>query len=138
MRLLILFLSLLLPISAAAQSRLTPDAAALLQAGLTRTADEFVLPAYETQAWAARDMADSTAAFCAGTGDLGPAQDAFAQTFLAWQRASPVGIGPIAEAEGAMRVELWPDPKGFATRAVGAAIRAEDPRLLAPGGLAGR
>jgi len=43
-----------------------------------------------------------------------------------------------ADAEGPMRVQLWPDPKGFSRRAVRMAVRAEDAALVKPDGLVGR
>jgi predicted lipoprotein len=128
----------LLPLAAAAQSRLDPEAAALLQEGLVVTADAFTLPAYEAQAEATAALSAALDAYCAGEGGIAPVQDAFAAAFLAWQRASLIAVGPVAEAEGPMRVQLWPDPKDFARRAVRVALLAEDPALLAPGGLEGR
>ena len=128
----------LVAMPAMARSPLTADEAMTVQGGLIATADGFILPAYETQADAAADLAATLEAHCDGTGDLAEAKATFADTFLAWQRASLIGIGPIAEAEGPARVQFWPDPKGFARRAVRAALRAEDPALTAPGGLAGR
>ena len=129
---------LLLLVPAAAQSRLSDGDAATLQAALIETADAFILPAYRAQADAAAGLADAMETHCAGTGDLASTHAAFADTFLAWQRASLIGVGPILDAGGPARVQLWPDPKGFARRAVRAALKVEDPALLAPGGLAGR
>lgn len=123
---------------AAARSPLTADEAATLQDGLTATADAFILPAYEAQADASAGLAGALQAHCDGAGDLAEAKAAFADTFLAWQRAAIVGVGLIAEAEGPARVQFWPDPKGFARRAVRGALNAEDSALTAPGGLAGR
>ncbi len=137
MRALILSLVLLAaPVQAATQ--LDAEAAATIQSGLTATADGFILPAYAAQAEAAAQTVTALSAYCAGGAPLEAAQAGFADTFLAWQRSSIVSLGPIAEAEGPMRVQLWPDPKGFSERAVRAALQAEDPALLAPGGLVGR
>ncbi len=135
---LCLGLVLLWPTTAAAQSRFAPPDAALLQAGLTETADGFILPAYAAQADATADLAAALSAYCAGSGDLAAAQSGFADAFLAWQRASLIAVGPILDDEGPMRVQLWPDPKGFAGRAIRAAVAAEDPALIADGGLEGR
>ena len=137
-RLATIALLAVLPLAVQAQSRLAPEAAGTLQDGLTRTADLFVLPAYEALAWAAEDMERALADHCAGTAGIGPARDAYADTFLAWQRASLIGVGPVMEAEGPMRVQLWPDAKDYAARAVRAAVAAGDPALTAPGGLEGR
>ena len=112
--------------------------AQLLQNGLIVTADEFILPAYEAQAQAMADLTDGLSTYCVGDGLLAVVHEAFSSSFLAWQRASVIQIGPVAEAEGIMRVQLWPDPKGFSSRAVRSAIQAADPALLAPGALDGR
>lgn len=138
MRLSLFLLLLVVSLPAASQSRLAPEAAARLQGGLTATADGFIAPATAAQAEAAARMAAALERYCVGAEGIGPAHDAFAETFLAWQRASLVQVGPILEAEGPMRVQLWPDPKGFARRAIRAALSGEDPELVAPGGLAGR
>ena len=129
---------LLWPINASAQSRFNAEDAAILQMGLITTADAFILPAYAAQAEAAGRLETALTAYCGNEGLIDPVLVAFADTFLAWQRSSIVAIGPITDAEGPLRVQLWPDPKGFAGRAIRAAVAAEDPALLAPGGLTGR
>lgn len=139
MRLTIAALALsLLPVHAAAQSRLSDTEAEILQGGLSVTADAFIQPAYDRFAAAADTLAATFGAFCDGTADRAGLHDAFADSFLAWQRASIVGLGPVMEAEGPMRFQLWPDPKGFSARAVRAAVNAADPALLEPGALDGR
>ncbi|MEL7300812.1 MAG: imelysin family protein [Pseudomonadota bacterium] len=127
-----------LPGAAAAETRLAPQDAALLQEALVTTADTFILPAYEAQSEAADELVTALGAYCASEAPLDPVHTSFADLFLAWQRSSIVGLGPIAEAEGPMRVQLWPDPKGFSARATRAASASADPSLLAPGGLDGR
>ncbi|MGF1446713.1 MAG: imelysin family protein [Pikeienuella sp.] len=138
MRALALGLLLGLPALAPADTRFSPEEAGILQSGLIATADEFILPGYQAQAEAAAALTSALESYCANTAEIGPVHEAFAGTFLAWQRVSVIGTGPIMAAEGPMRVQLWPDPKGFAQRAIRSAIRAEDPALLAPDGLAGR
>ncbi|MEM1373011.1 MAG: imelysin family protein [Pseudomonadota bacterium] len=114
------------------------EEAALLQTALTTSADAFVLPAYEAQQAAAADLNASLGAYCVGEGAIEPAQEAFVDLFVAWQRASIVGLGPIMDEEGPLRVQLWPDSKGHSQRATRTAIRAGDPALLEPGALVGR
>ncbi len=138
MRALAICLLAALPTAAPAVSALSQDEARTLQEGLVTTADAFILPAYQAHSHAAGELVGALRRYCTGEGAAAPVQAAFAATFLAWQRASIVQVGPIAEAEGPMRVQLWPDPKGFSQRALRAALRAEDPALLAPGGLDGR
>ena len=131
-------------LSAPAQSRPGEAAAALLQEGLVTTAEEFVRPAYAAQSEAADALVGALDAYCAGAGTgggdggLAEIEGRFAELFLAWQRSGLIQIGPITDDEGPMRVQLWPDPKGFSERAVRAALGAEDPALLAAGALEGR
>lgn len=128
----------LAPALAAADSAFTPDQAARLQAGLSATADAFIHPAYAAQAAAAARMETALSAYCDGAGALAAARAGFAETFLAWRRASIVPMGPVEAGDGPFRVQLWPDPKGFSRRALRAALKAEDPALLAEGGLKDR
>jgi len=125
----------LIPCGAFAQSQLSQKDAAVLQAGLTVTADAFILPSYQQQKTAAEALVNALTTFCKGDADIVPAHDAYADLFLAWQRSSSIQIGPITQAEGPMRVQLWPDPKGFSRRAVLATKRDENPALLEQDGL---
>ena len=138
MRLLAALLLATLPVMAAAESALTADARRTLQSGLIVTADTFILPAYSDQSAAADDLHAALVAYCSGQGSLEATRDGFAALFLAWQRASLINIGPIAANEGPMRVQIWPDPKGFSQRAIRAALRDQDAALLQDGGLEGR
>ena len=140
MRWLALCLACLWPALAAAQaqSRFDAEEAALLQSGLVTTAEAFIRPAYAEQAEAAAALVGTLEAYCDAGGELPAVEARFADLFLAWQRSSIVQMGPVMQAEGPMRVQLWPDPKGFSGRAVRAALGAEDPALLAEGGLEGR
>lgn len=131
-------LVLLLPSMGLAESRFNEADAQILQNGLIVTADEFILPAYQAQAIAMAGLTEGLTAYCAGEGALDTVHNSFSNSFLAWQRASVIQIGPVAEAEGIMRVQLWPDAKGFSLRAVRSATQTADPALLAPGALAGR
>lgn len=138
MRAVAILVVALWPTAADALSPLSENESAVLQEGLITTADAFILPAYEAHAEAAGTLRTALSRYCAGEGEIERAQSAFTATFLAWQRSSIIQFGPVAEAEGPMRVQLWPDPKGFARRAVRAAVRLEDPQLLDVGGLEGR
>ncbi|MEL6598603.1 MAG: imelysin family protein [Pseudomonadota bacterium] len=125
------------PALAEAQSRFDAESAAILQDGLIVTADEFILPGYVALSDGAARMEMATEAYCSGAGSIEAAQEGFAETFLAWQRISVIQIGPISAGKGPMRVQVWPDPKGFSRRAVRAAVLSEDPALLAEGALEG-
>ncbi|MEL6679911.1 MAG: hypothetical protein AAFQ51_14480, partial [Pseudomonadota bacterium] len=71
---------------ATAQPTLDAESAAILQEGLTVTAEEFIVPGYAEFAAAAERMTGATRDYCAGTGALEAAREGFAETFLAWQR----------------------------------------------------
>jgi len=138
MKHLIAALFIVMPSLTQAVTRFTPEEAAHLQDALIVTADAFIQPGYTALADAASEMTDALAGYCREEGPITAVTDGFESTFLAWQRISVIGFGPVEQEEGAMRVQLWPDPKGFARRATRAAIRAEDPALLEPGALRGR
>ena len=118
-----------------AQSSLSEEEAALLQAGLSVTADSFILPSYRRWEEATEGLATSLESYCAGSGGIDAVEAAFRDSFLAWQRASIIQTGPAMDLEASLRVQLWPDKKGFSRRAVRAAVASEDPALLSPGGL---
>ena len=130
--------ALCMPAVAGAVSPLTEAQSARLQEGLIITADEFIAPAYRSYAEAMQGLETSIDAFCGGRATIADSEQAYVAAFLAWQRASVIQIGPVAAAEGPLRVQLWPDPKGFSARAVRAAIRSEENALLQPGALEGR
>lgn len=145
-----LLIAFLLTAQASAESRLSDENAALLQEGLVTTAEAFVRPAYVAQSAAADALVEALDAHCVAPGATSRAASAdvsvdpsvvearFAGLLLAWQRSALIRMGPIMENEGPMRVQLWPDPKGFSERAVRAALAAEDRTLLVPGALEGR
>lgn len=122
----------------AAETRFNPKDAALLQTGLTTTADGFILPGYRILAEATSRMSGALDRYCAGDGAIVPVHAAYADSFLAWQRIGIIQIGPVMAEDGPMRVQLWPDPKDFTRRAVRMAVNAEDPKLLGEGALKGR
>ncbi|MEL6550302.1 MAG: imelysin family protein [Pseudomonadota bacterium] len=137
-RVLLCAVALAFPTSALAVSPLTEDEARRLQEGLSVTADEFILPAFASYAAAMGTLDATLSDYCAAEGPIAAAQDAYVDAFLAWQRASIIQVGPVGEAEGPLRVQLWPDPKGFSARALRSAIREADEALLAHGALEGR
>ena len=131
-----LFLLLVFPSSLShAASPFSSAQAELLQDGLSRTADDFILPSYRGYSEAVTDLTKSIKSYCTGTGDLKPVHSAFEKSYLAWQKASIIQVGPVMDADGLLRFQLWPDPKGFSRRAIKKAQRAEKPSLLAKGGL---
>ncbi len=137
-RVIAALLLILLPSLSFAMTRFSPEDAAKLQTALIVTADEFIQPGYQAFADTTDRMARALTAYCQGDGDIAAVHDGFLGTFLAWQRISVIGFGPVEEKDGSLRVQLWPDPKGFARRATRAALLAEDPSLIAAGGLEGR
>ncbi|MEO1702088.1 MAG: imelysin family protein [Pseudomonadota bacterium] len=124
--------------TAGAISVFSDDEATLLQQGLRTTADEFIVPSYAAYADASSSLQTSLKAYCNDGGTIGAVHEDFAAMFLAWQRASIVQIGPVADAEGPLRIQMWPDPKGFSRRAVMSAVKNADDALLEKDGLSGR
>jgi len=129
---------MLLPTFAVAQSQFSPEDAAVLQDGLVVSADAFILPAYRAYSDASSELAKAIDHQCTDGERMVAVKATFERSFLAWQRASIIQVGPVSAAEGTMRVQLWPDPKGFSQRAVRQALARKEPAMIAEGGLVGR
>ena len=129
---LLVGLALLVP----GQVRAEPDYAALNRA-LT---ERIVIPGYERMAGAMAGLDTATAAFCAGPSadTLAAATDAFHGAMHAWQRVQPLVLGPVMWDGRNSRIQFWPDATGATQRQVRRALQAQDPALLAPGGLRGK
>lgn len=114
------------------------DSQKVIQRALVETADQFVYPNYLALTSAAAELQASLSSYCDGQGTQAQVHSAFETSFLAWQRASLIQLGPIMEAEGPMRFQLWPDSKGFARRAIKRAVSKQSSSLLEPGAMEGR
>ena len=130
------FLLLCVAVLTSGQVRAQPDYAALNRA-LT---ERIVIPGYERMAGAMAGLDTATAAFCAGPSadSLTAAEDAFHAAMHAWQRVQPIVFGPVSWDGRNARVQFWPDTTGATARQVRRALKAQDPALLAPGGLRGK
>jgi hypothetical protein len=102
--------------------------------------DGVAVSAYTHMAQAMTGLADATEALCATPGPdrLKQARTAFHAAMEAWQRAQPIGFGPVLQDGRASRIEFWPDKSGVAERQVRRALQAQDPALIADGGIAGK
>ena len=110
-------------------------------ADLNRTlTDQVVIPAYQHMARAMKGLQDRTDAFCLTPGpqSLEQAQNAFHTAMDAWQRAQPITFGPVSWRGRASRIQFWPDRNGVAERQVRKALQAQDPALIAAGGIDGK
>lgn len=103
-------------------------------------ANEVAVPAYAQMVEAMTALHEATAALCANPNadTLKKSKDAFHAAMNAWQRAQPIGFGPVTDSGRTARIEFWPDKNGTAARQVRAALRDRDPALIAEGGLNGK
>lgn len=131
----ILFLGVLTGLSAGQAAAQTPYET--VNQALT---DHVAVPAYERLAEDMAGLAPVTAAFCnAPSADrLAKVKNAFQVAMIAWQGAQPIAMGPVLEDGRSARIQFWPDPSGTAARQVRRAVKAQDPNLLAKGGLQGK
>jgi uncharacterized protein len=106
----------------------------------TTLVDEVVVPAYERYAAATSRLPASIEALCTSPDKarLDAAQQAWREAMLAWQRAQPIGFGPVADQGLAPQIEFWPDKHGTAGRQFSQALADRDPALLEPDRLAGQ
>lgn len=101
------------------------DPAAKVSAALT---DGVLLPAYNSWQEADRQLALSTAAFCAAGADLPAARQAFLGAQSAWAGLQPLLLGPLAEGNRTWQIQFWPDKKNLVRRQVENLIDSK-PRL---------
>ena len=81
-------------------------------------ADGVLLPAYKAWHESSQQLAESSKAFCAGSQDLGAAQQAFLTDVASWAALQPLQVGPLAEGNRAWQVQFWPDKKNLVQRQV--------------------
>jgi len=102
--------------------------------------EQIAVPAYTHMAAAMRGLDTTTAAYCQtpGTDRWTAVLESFHAAMDAWQRAQPIAFGPVTWDGRAARIEFWPDDRGVAARQVRLALQAQDPDLVAEGGLQGK
>lgn len=81
-------------------------------------AQQVMLPAYSAWAQSNRQLAQSAAAFCAGTQDLSQTRQAWRTAQSAWATLQPLAVGPLSEGNRAWQVQFWPDKKNLVARQV--------------------
>jgi uncharacterized protein len=86
-------------------------------------ADGVLLPAYSAWHQSNQQLADSAKAYCAGSQDLGAAQQAFLADVASWAALQPLLVGPLAEGNRAWQVQFWPDKKNLVQRQVEALLK---------------
>jgi predicted lipoprotein len=102
--------------------------------------DSVVIPGYRSFATAMTPLEGAVAAFCATPTPehLAAARAAYAEAMLAWQRVQPIVLGPPDARVRAPIIQLFPDRRGVIPRFLAEALAAQDPALVAPGGLQGK
>ena len=90
-------------------------------------ADGVLLPAYGAWHQSNQQLAESAKAYCAGSHDLGAAQQAFLADVASWAALQPLLVGPLAEGNRAWQVQFWPDKKNLVQRQVEALLKSKSP-----------
>ena len=85
-------------------------------------------------------LAAASSDFCLDppTGVYARLVDAFHAAMTAWQRAQPIGFGPVTRENRLARFEFWPDTGGSTDRQIRRVLTDRDPALVADGGLTGK
>ncbi|KAA0677292.1 hypothetical protein DS843_24075 [Roseomonas genomospecies 6] len=127
-------LSILLPGRLALAAREPAGDAAVL-GGLVRT---HILPRFDALADAAGVYAERLGRFAAApTADgLEGCRAAHRAVYDAWAGAQHLRVGPLSTELRADRIAFWPERAGVVQRQILAMLKARDPKLLEPGGLA--
>ncbi len=130
----------LLTASAQADEAFTPTKN-LPYAALNKALTEQVaVPAYQALVPAMSALATASAEFCLDppTGVYARVVDSFHGAMTAWQRAQPIGFGPVSKDNRQARFEFWPDTGGSTDRQIRRVLNDRDPALVADGGLTGK
>ena len=89
---------------------------------LTDLSNKVILPNYQTLDDEAKQFSAESLAFCqldnANASDLTELKVAWQELNLAWQSIQWVKIGPILEHNRNLRIQLWPDSRGYVVRDV--------------------
>lgn len=133
MRCAAILVAVLLPATAAAQ---------VDHQAIAERAVELVLPAADAFAARAAALAEASAPDCtAMQGDAVRAR--FDEAWDAWLALQPYRFGPLEEAQRALQIAFWPDPRGMVGRTVERLLATEpaqvdDPAAFAELSVAGR
>lgn len=87
--------------------------------------DSILLPAYNSWHQSNLQLAESAKAFCAGSQDLGAAQQAFLTDAASWAALQPLLVGPLAEGNRTWQVQFWPDKKNLVQRQAEALLNSK-------------
>ena len=110
-------------------------------AALNRALTEQVaVPAYQALVPAMSALATASSEFCLDPppGIYARVVDSFHGAMTAWQRAQPIGFGPVTRDNRQARFEFWPDTGGSTDRQIRRVLNDRDPALVADGGLTGK
>ena len=118
MRLVPLFLCLVLPAAAMAQS-----AADIVQ----QAVEQHILPRYTALADTGHELAQTAAQNCAP--DDAALQEAYNSAFDAWIAVSHLRFGPSEQGDRAFALAFWPDTRGLTPRSLRRLIEDADPAV---------
>ncbi|WP_068828162.1 imelysin family protein [Pseudomonas sp. BMS12] len=94
-------------------------------------AEGVMLPTYSAWQQSNQQLAESAKAYCAGSQELGAAQQAFLADVASWAALQPLLVGPLAEGNRAWQVQFWPDKKNLVQRQVEALLKSKPQLSLA-------
>ena len=102
--------------------------------------EQVAVPAYRALIPAMGALAHASAEFCLDppTGVYARVVDSFHVAMSTWQRAQPIGFGPVTRDNRQARFEFWPDSGGSTDRQIRRVLNERDPALVADGGLNGK
>lgn len=113
-RLILVMVTVLWPLGAAAQNAVVQDIVAA-----------HILPRFEVLAMRAADLSQAAQDTCAP--DAAPLRAAYGAAFDAWVSASHLRFGPTEVADRGFALAFWPDARGATPRALNALLTAQDP-----------
>lgn len=100
------------------------------RADVAEAVERHILPGYAR-------LTETTRALAAIDSCEGPAlRDAWNAAYDAWIGVAHLRLGPVEEDGRVLAIAFWPDPKGIGARQTAAALRAADPAILTPTGMA--
>ncbi|MDD8023133.1 MAG: imelysin family protein [Paracoccaceae bacterium] len=91
-----------------------------------------ILPGYAAFSTAAQALSAAAQTDCSPTALQAP----WNATFDAWLGVAHLRLGPIEDKGRALAIAFWPDPKAIGARQTAAMLKAADPALITPAGMA--
>ncbi|MEE4379876.1 MAG: imelysin family protein [Candidatus Competibacteraceae bacterium] len=101
---------------------------------LLRTADHYIIPAYQLLAESTGQLQDQAQAFCETPSDqtLQSLRAAFNDAMDDWQSIQHIRFGPVEFLLRGPRFQLWPDKRGSVGKHLARLLESADPAALEP------